>query len=226
MPYPKVACYCMTRNIYHKVEPSMNSLLKNTPSIDRVFLLTEDDDVGFELPAKVRIVNVRDQKFFDPDGPNYRCKWTYMCLIKTTLAKLFPQYDRMLSLDLDTIVEFDIGELWDTPMGDHYLAGVPEPNNTRDGFVYINAGVVLWNLKQLRDGMVDKIIDSLNTVEWPFPEQNCVSHLCQGRIYHLNAMYNSSRYSVPCLHPKIHHFAAYPNWYEQIPLVQKYKERV
>ena len=226
MPYPKVACYCMTRNIYHKVEPSLNSLLRNTPDIERVYLLTEDNDIGFEVPGKVRIKNVRKQTFFSPDGPNYYCQWTYMCMMKTALAKLFPQYDRMLTLDLDTIVLGNISEVWETPMGDNYLAGVLEPKNTADGLTYINGGVVLWNLKQLRDGMVDKIIDSLNTEPWTFPEQNCVSHLCNGRIYCLHPMYNTSNYSAPCKNPKIRHFAATPGWYERDPLVQMYKERV
>lgn len=219
----KYACYCMTRNIYHKVWPSLNSLLKHS-DVDRVFLLTEDDDVGFEIPRQAQIVNVRDQKYFDRDGINYGNQWTWMVLMRTALSKVFPDIDRMLSLDLDTIVDEDISELWDTPMDDCYLAGVPEPQNCHDGFIYINAGVVLWNLEKLRDGKCDEIINSLNTKRWFFPDQNCVSHLCQGKIYHLGSQYNYSRYSAPCKNPKIWHFAARRDWYEKEPLVQKYKE--
>ena len=221
----RYACYCMTRNIYYKVWPSLNSLLQHA-DLEKVYLLTEDNDIGFELPRNVEIVNVRDQQYFTPDGPNYATQWTYMVLMKTALCKIFPKLDRILSLDLDTIIDEDINELWDTPIDDHYLAGVPEPQNTTDSFVYINAGVVLWNLCKLRDGKCDEIIHSLNTKHWPFPEQNCVSHLCHGNIYHLPSQYNYSRYSKPTRHPKIYHFAAYGDWYEREPLVQKYKERV
>lgn len=220
---PKVACYCMTRNIYHKVIPSLNSLLINS-DVDRVWLVTEDDDVGFELPEKVSIRNVSGQTYFPPNGANYNSQWTWMVLMRTALAKVFPEYDRILSLDLDTIVDERIDELWDTPIENCYLAGVPEPQNTREDFVYINGGVVLWDLAKLRDGMCDGIIRSLNEKKWIFPDQNCVSHLCQGKIYHLNSCYNYSRYSAPCRHPKIWHFAARRNWYETEPLVKKYLE--
>lgn len=221
----RYACYCMTRNIYHKVWPSLNSLMQHT-EVDKVFLLTEDDDIGYEIPRNVQIVNVKDQGYFRKDGPNYGTKWTYMVLMRTALSKVFPKYDRILSLDLDTIIEENIGELWDMPIENHYLAGVPEPQNTRDGFVYVNCGVILWNLAKLRDGKADEIIESLNTKRWPFCEQDCVNHLCQGGIYHLSSIYNSNPYTVPTSHPKIYHFAAQKDWYEYEPRVQKYKEKV
>ena len=67
-----------------------------------MFLITEDDDIGYELPRKVRIINVSEQKYFTPDGVNFKNSWTYMVLIRVALSKVLPDIDRVLVLDLDT----------------------------------------------------------------------------------------------------------------------------
>ena len=220
----RVACYCMTRNLYHKVRPSLNSLLKNT-SVDHVYILAEDDDIGFELPEKVSLVNVADQKFFDPEGPNYRSRWTYMCLMRIPLCYIFPDLDRILTLDVDTIVDKNIDDIWDTPFEQCYFAGVKEEGlSHQKNRPYINFGVVLWNLKKMRDGMADRIIQELNTRFHMYPEQDVANDMCQRHIYQISSVYNSCRFTAPTNYPKIHHFAATGLWYEHHPLVQKYKE--
>ena len=220
----RVACYCMTRNIYHKVRPSLNSLLRNT-NVDHVYLLTEDDDVGFELPDKVSIVNVSVQKWFDKDGPNYRNKWTWMCLMWIPLCYLFPDLDRILSLDLDTIVERNIDDLWAAPIEDCYLAACPETGmSAQKGSLYINCGVALFNLKKLRDGKADEMIRELNIRYHPYPEQDVLNEMCRGKIYYISSEYNACMFTAPTDRPRIHHFAATGLWYEKHPLMQKYKE--
>lgn len=216
----KYAAYCMTRNVYHKVIPSLNSLLTNS-SVDKVFLIAEDDYVGFELPERVQVVNQKNQKFFLPDGPNYNCRWTYMCMMRIPLCHIFPEYDRILTLDHDTIVEANIDSLWDTRIDDFYYAGVDEVSCATEG-PWSNSGVILWNLRKMRDRMADKIIHELNTVHYNFPEQECMNKLCKGKIYTLSSAYNVCRYTRPAPYPKIYHFAATPQWYETKPLVKKY----
>ena len=44
------------------VIPSMKSLLANN-NIDRIYLITEDDDIGLELPDIVKIINVSGQQY-------------------------------------------------------------------------------------------------------------------------------------------------------------------
>lgn len=221
----KVACYCMTRNIYHKVEPSLNSLLRNS-SVERVYILAEDDDIGFELPGKVRVINVRGQTYFPESGKNYHNPWTWMVLMKCALHRVLPGEDLVLCLDLDTIVDKDIDGIWDTPGCDWYVAGVREPAKSSGGFVYINGGVVLYNLARLRDGKGDEIIRALNEKEWSFPDQECISHLCAGHIMQMSNAYNACDYTGYTRHVKIWHFAAKAGWYTHEPIVQKYKEKI
>ena len=219
----RYACYCMTRNIYHKVIPSLKSLLIHGKP-DKVFLLTEDDDVGFDLPDRVVVVNVSGQTFFSQDGPNYNNGWTWMVLMRIALCHIFPDIDRIVSLDLDTIVDGDISDLWDTPMGNHYMAGVREINKSAENGIYVNGGVILWNLAEMRKGKANEIIRALNTTYYRFPEQDCMNALCRGNIYELNPAYNFSNYSARTPYPKIYHFAATGWWYETQPLMKKYKD--
>ena len=210
----RYACYCMTRNIYHKVVPSLTSLLEHSDA--EVFLLTEDDSIGFNASNRIHIINVSDQTFFPQDGPNYHCKWTYMVLMRTALSKIFPDFDRILSLDLDTLVVDDINPLWDTDLTGCYLAACPEPQRCAANMMYVNGGVVLWNLEQMRDGMCDRMIASLNSRKWGFTDQDVITDLCQGYIRELQSMYNVCRYTKPAAKVMIKHFAATPDWYEQL----------
>lgn len=47
-----------------------------------------------------------------------------MVLLRAAYANIFWQYDRILSLDVDTIVVDDISGLWDIDLEDNYLAAV------------------------------------------------------------------------------------------------------
>lgn len=219
----RYVAYCMTRNLYEKVVPSLNSLLENT-KVNKVFLLIEDDDIGFKLPGKVKTINVSNQQFFPPDGKNYNCRWTYMSMMRIPLCKIFPKYKRILTLDIDTIVDADISDLWDINLDGYYYAAVPEPAKSRK-YIYTNGGVVLWNLESMRDGKCDHIIDHLNRFYWNFPDQECTAQLCRDHIYSLPSDYNVCEYTEHTDNPKIYHFACEINWFVKEPLVQKYKVR-
>ena len=203
----KAACYCMTHNYYENIFPSLKSLLCNS-DVDKVYLLIEDDDIGFELPDKVECINISDQKYFNKNGPNFRNKWAWIVLIRAALAKIFPDLDRLLTLDVDTLVVSDISDLWDMNIGKNYLAGAIDLPLARDGRIYVNAGVVLWNLKEIRAaGIDDKMIWELNHRHFEYPEQDCLNHVCEGHIYVLNGIYNSGAFSRDNGTPKLLHFA-------------------
>jgi lipopolysaccharide biosynthesis glycosyltransferase len=82
-----------------------------------------------------------------------------MVLIRAALSKILPHEDLVLSLDVDTIVDKNIDELWDLPMEKYYIAAVREPAKSTGSYIYINFGVCLMNLKLLRStGKDDEII--------------------------------------------------------------------
>ena len=50
--------------------PSMKSLLKYS-NVDKIYFLIEDNQFPYELPSEVECINVSNQKWFAPDGPNF-----------------------------------------------------------------------------------------------------------------------------------------------------------
>ena len=218
-----VVCYCMTRNLYEDFKATFRSLLKNGGKIDKIYVLAEDDDLGYPVPDIMEVINVSDQKFFPKDGPNYNQHWTYMALMRVALCKIFPDLDYILTLDVDTIVLSDLAGIWNCRIGNNYFAGVKESYLSNES-PYINCGIVLWNLKQLRDGKADEIIRMINTKKYRFPEQDCVNQLCKGRIYQLPSSYNATNFTAPTKNIIIRHYANAHALYRTDPLVKQYME--
>lgn len=217
----KVVVYAGTRNVYHNMVVAAKSLLCHT-QIDRVWFLIEDDEFPEELPAVIKTKNMSGQQWF-PDGPNTRKRWSYMSLLRLALPEILPEEDRVLWLDIDTIVNADITDLMKTDLDGCYVAAVEEPIRSKDPFLYYNAGVMVMDLKKLRDGMADLLIRYVNRVDMRFPDQDVINLLCQGRIKPVSPYWNSNIWIVEVSDPGITHYAADRN-YERHKLWQKYEQ--
>lgn len=195
---PRVAVYCGTYNTYLDILTSAKSLLWHT-KMDKIYFLIEDDVFPYELPDNglIECINVKNQKWFPETGPNYNNAWSYMCMMRAVFTKLIP-YDKVLSLDIDVVVQEDISCLWDIDMTDYYLAGVEEPQRKKQSTdpLYINFGVVMMNLKKIRDEHIDdKIIDALNKTKFLCPEQDAFNQFCAHHIYRMPNDYNATIHS-------------------------------
>lgn len=186
----KHAAYCGTRNIYGDMETAAKSLIANS-DVDRVWFIIEDDKFPTKLPSIVKCVNVSNQEFFKPDGPNMKSQYTYMAMMRIALCHVLPKVDKVLSLDCDTVVMRDVSQIWDLPIDDCYFSAVPEWHRSSHGLQYCNAGVTLYNLKKLRDGKADECIEVLNRHFLRWVEQDVGSYLCLGRIHEMPAHFNA-----------------------------------
>ena len=219
----KAACYAATRNLYGEMVGAAKSLLAHS-DVDRIYFLAEDDELPVWLPDCIEVLNVSRQAFFRPSGPNFRSGWTWMVLMKATLHRLFPDLDRILMLDVDTIAVDDVSALWDFELGENWVAGAIEPGKTKPGQPYINAGVMLLNLAQLRaDGKGDELIRALDTRRFAYCEQDCIAELCAGGILEIPSEYNANAFTRPCAAPKLVHFAAVYRWQDE-PLIRAWRE--
>ena len=62
----------------------------------------------------------------------------------------------------------------------------------------------------------------LNTYKLNFPDQDVINMLCQGWIRIIGSEYNATHFTIQCIRPKIHHFAAVNNYYDDW-VYQKYE---
>ena len=140
-----------------------------------------------------------------------------MVMLKAALPQIFPQHKKVLWLDCDTLVLTDLVELWLTDLEGYYLAAVREPQKSTPELAYINAGVMMMNLRELGERFKDKeLIEALNTTSYPFVEQTCINQLCQGKIKLLPGDYNVTFWTETWDKAvKIRHYAAETNFKEE-----------
>lgn len=143
------------------------------------------------------------------------------------IASLFPQYDKVIYLDCDLVVLGDISELYHTELGCHILGAAPEQyvQNTKefrlyaekalgvDPDGYINAGVLLINLKEFRKNNIEaKFIKLISEYDFDLldPDQAYLNYLCLGKIHVLPNGWNKEPMPLLCEGKKnIVHYALY-----------------
>lgn len=210
--------YSASRNLYPYLYPSIISLLEHN-DVERIYLLLEDDRFPKnlpELPKECSIYNVTEQKFFDKNGPNFRTRFTYLSLLRTAYSKMFRKLDKIIQLDVDTVVTDSLKPIWDIDISDSYFAAVREPerDNGKYGARYFNIGVAVFNLNKIRkDKADDKAINMLNTKAYTFIDQDVWNIIGSDTATELDVRYNETRFTGLTDNPAVVHFAGYKRWW-------------
>lgn len=212
----KVVAYCCTANWYEHLKVAVNSLLINNPGIDKVVCFIEDDELPWHYD-KVEAINLNKlERYIREGSPNYNSLFTYMTLMRLCFSKWLP-YDKVLQLDVDTLVVDNIEDLWDLDMTDMAIAAVPDVINPLPDTceTYINAGVMLVNLEYLRKTEIDEaMINEINTVKHLWPDQDVVNVFCQGHTLLLGYEFNDLIPKRRTFKPKILHYAGLKEWWK------------
>ena len=222
--------YALTRNIYDWILPSLKSLAETNPKA-RVFILCEDDAMPFELPMEAEVINISGQKFF-PEIAAHRAEsfGGYINHLKTCYSSVLP-VNKVIHLDVDTIVCDSLDGLWKTDVSGKWFAAVPESQKWYKPFgdVYYNMGVALFNLAQLRkDKIQNTMTEYLMTANQPYADQNAWNKfgIEQDKIQRLNVRYNESRVTGMTDDPAIVHYCSYPDWWTKKDMPRRqYLER-
>lgn len=123
------------------------------------------------------------------------------------IADMFPQYDKAIYIDADTVADGDLAELFTTDLGDNLVAGVADPVMMtypetieyiqRDFGVqpgeYINSGVLILNLAQMRqEHFSDRFLHLLKTYHFTMiaADQDYINVIAQHRIKYLSKTWN------------------------------------
>ena len=222
----KAAVYSGTKNVYQELLTAAKSLLEHS-DVEKIYFLIEDDIFPYELPKEIECINISNQVYFDKNGPNYDNVCTYMVLLRAAYSKIFPNLDRILSIDMDTIVNENISDLWDLDLTNYYIAAVEETELSEEEGSYFNMGVAMLNLKKIReDKKDDEMIEAINTYWYRYKEQDCFNEFFRGHALILPSDYNCCMQAAGPQREKITHFAGlykldkYPhfNYYRNLPI--------
>ena len=107
--------------------------------------------------CKMEIINMGN-KYSNYFAMNYKSPAVYYRL---ELSNIIKKYDKIIYLDADTMVHKDLTEMFNLDMGNYYYMGFPDRDLTFRKFKgtrnFINSGVMLINLKKLREVNAPKL---------------------------------------------------------------------
>ena len=175
-----IIVYCANRKIYPQLPTTINSLLQNNPNIEKIYLLIEDDSISYITNPKIEFINCNNFDFLIRSGINCTKRFPYMATVRCFLGKILKE-DKIIYLDVDTLIDGSLSELWSLDMSRKCIAGRYEDGD------YINSGVLLMNLGLIRSlGYEDRIKDLLENCKFVFPDQDA-----------LNLIYKVYKKSIP-----------------------------
>ena len=161
---------------------------------------------------------------------DYYSKSTYFRLF---IPKMFPQYNKALYLDADIIVSGDISKLYNSFIGTSLLGAVPdEVVQITPVFVeyvekalgvpvnkYFNAGILIMNLKQLRNvNFEEKFINLLSKYAFRVAQdQDYLNVICKNKVWYLNETWDKMPLQHGCCDVKklniIHYNMGWKPWH-------------
>ena len=184
------------------------------------------DDISRKAEEFVKNLPVRDY---------YSCMTYYRLLIPDS----YPQYDKAVYIDSDTIVQDDIAKLYNIDIGNSFLGAaydglvnsvelygeyaeqVLDIDRTR----YFNAGVIVINLQQFRE---HKVIESFMELARTYTfvvaqDQDYLNVICKDKVYYMDYAWNfgimtSQEMNPEDIHIIHYHLAAKPWHYDDCRL--------
>jgi len=138
---------------------------------------------------------------------DYYSKTTYFRLF---IADMFPEYDKAIYIDSDTVVQGDISELYNTDLGDNFVAACHELAMIQvdefgtyaervvgiSRYEFFNAGHLLINCKAFRDNKIlEKFMVLLPTYNFVVTQdEDYLNVLCKDKVLWLDQRWNSEAY--------------------------------
>ncbi len=152
------------------------------------------DDVSSYLESISEKLPIRD----------YYSKTTYYRLF---IADMFPQLDKVIYIDSDTVVQGDISELYMTDIGDNLVGACHEQamvqvdtygtyvekNIGIDRNKFFNAGLLLINTKLFREiRVLEKFIELLGVYNFIVTQdEDYLNVICKDRVFFLDQRWNT-----------------------------------
>ena len=139
------------------------------------------------------------------------------------IPELFPQYDKVLYMDCDTVALTDVAELYNIDIQDNYIgavadqavAAVPQFREYTKNALgieaesYFNSGVIVMNLKKFREvKFYEKFGEVLRSYNFTIaPDQDVLNLICKDKVCYYEAGWNQMPIAgVDTVKPKLIHY--------------------
>lgn len=186
---------------------SVYILTMELPTLDEDYLSVTDDDVALlnklvkEVNDASKAIKIDVTALFVKhliDSKNNDTRYTAYTLLRLLLDKIEGMPDKVLYLDTDTMISGDILSFYNTNISDYELAGVKDRyGRFFMGPRYLNAGVLLLNLKRIKEtGLLHKTRVYLNKKKVFLSDQTAINKFVKKKLI-LNRRYNEQKRTKP-----------------------------
>ena len=165
---------------------------------------------------------------------NYFSNTTYFRLF---IPEIYPEYNKAIYIDSDTVVLEDIAKLYSDDMGDNLISAVSDGAvqsidifkdyvekvvGVSDYNYYFNAGMIVMNLKELREyKFQEKFLYLLEKIRFEVAQdQDYLNRLCKGRVKLIDSSWNTMPImGIQNKQTKIIHYnlGAKPWYFDDVP---------
>ena len=189
----------------------------------------EKDDFDIEFVDVTPFIETMSSKLHTRD---YYSKSTYYRLL---IPNMYPEFDKALYLDCDIVINSSISELFNIDIADNYVGAIPDQSvlymsdefkdyvENRVGVEkfnhYFNAGILVMNLKKLREiSFEDKFIQLLTSVKFDVAQdQDYLNAICKGHVKYIDETWNSMPIPVDIKRPQkpalVHYNLSFKPWH-------------
>lgn len=213
--------YCFDDNIVDYVKVSICSLLVNKKESTHYRICGICTEAAYTYRQELEeLVNAIDScSYIDIKccTNNYDTGYEIRNITKATyfrfeIADVFVDVDKIIYIDVDTVVLKDLTELWNIELDRNFIMGVRDSlniyldwENKKSRFKYwekfddwrgnyINAGVMLINLKMIRDKKMSEIWREKISQHYYYQDQDIINLTCKPFIGCLPFKYNYMTY--------------------------------
>lgn len=200
---------------------ALNSAIKNSDPQSNYKAIVLYQDLGADNISrlqslqtenfKIELMPIRANMEALDDRMSNRLRCDYFTLtiyFRLFIPSMFPQYDKGIYIDSDVVLTDDIAKLFDIDIGENYIgacndlsiADIPPLVAYTEKAVgvnakeYINSGVLLMNLKKMRDDDLEgHFLALLNKYHFDSiaPDQDYLNAMCNGKIYYLEEKWDT-----------------------------------
>lgn len=212
-----INCYIFTMNLT-RVKPEYVAIEDEQIDFLNEVIKTKNPENQVQ---KVDVTDLYEKEFGNCKNENAYC--TPYTLLRL-LADLVPNMpDKILYLDIDMMANKDLGELYNIDVTDYEYAAVKEKyGHFFIRWDYINAGMLLFNMKKMREtGLLPKAREMLRTHKMLFADQDAIFWSTTKKLL-VNRKFNEQR-SYNNLNTVICHFCKRLLW-TPYPRVRNYKQ--
>ena len=157
-------------------------------------LSSEDVSINFIEPENSKfLLSVKDKRENDYISA--------AVLFKFAIPQIFKEYDKILYLDGDTIINGDLSMLYNTDIKDNYAGVIKDIHPILSGAykhlnidTYFNAGIILYNISKILSDNIDEYLNSKEILEktkkFFWFEQDTYNIVFNKNVKYLHPKYN------------------------------------